>query len=164
MELIKPDIGLMFWMIVSFAIVLFILRKAAWKPIMGALKSREASIEDSLMSAAKAKEEMEQLKADNEKILEEAKIERGKIIQEGKDIKDKVVNDAKEEASKEAEKIIQNAKKKATEETSKAMGEMKKIVASLSVEVAEKILQEQLKSDQNQQKYINELFNKIDMN
>src|SRR4030043_2367454 len=97
MKLVTPDIGLLFWMLLMFGIVLFVLTKFAWKPILGALKDRQRSIEESLRSADKAKREMEKLQADNEKILMEARRERDLIIKEAKEIKSGIIDDAKKE-------------------------------------------------------------------
>ena len=110
MQLVTPAIGLMFWTIVIFILLLLILKKFAWKPILKAVDDRNNSIKDALSSAEKAKEEMEQLSADNDKILTEARMERDSIIKEAREIKEKTISEAKSKASKEAEKIIIDAK------------------------------------------------------
>jgi len=164
MDLITPDFGLIIWMVISFGIVLFILKKAAWRPILNALEQRENTIEESLQSAKRAKEEMSKVKADNEKILEEAKIERNNIINEGRAIKEKIVNDAKEEASKEAKIIIDDARKTINNEKQIAIEEMKTQIVELSVDIAEKVISKNLKDDKAQQDYIKKTLNELNIN
>ena len=110
MDLVTPDIGLIFWTTVSFAILYFILAKFAWKPILGAVNEREKSIKDALSAAEKAKEEMVNLKADNEKILNEAKLQRELLLKEAREIKSKIISDAENEATEKANKLIESAK------------------------------------------------------
>ena len=102
MGLVTPDIGTIFWMLLMFIILLVILKKFAWKPILNALDNREKSIEDSLRSADRAREEMEQLKADNEKIMAEARLERDNMLKETKQTSEKILSQAREKASEEA--------------------------------------------------------------
>ena len=108
MQLVTPGIGLMFWTVVIFILLLVILKKFAWKPILDAVDDRNKSIEEALTAAEKAKKEMAELSANNEKILAEARIERDSIIKEARDIKNKTISEAKNKASDEAEKIIQS--------------------------------------------------------
>jgi len=164
MELVSPSLGLLFWMLVSFSIVLFILGKFAWPLILKGLKDREDFIDSALKSAEKAKAEMENLKSDNEKILNEARAERYKIIQEGKDIKDKVVSEAKTIAEAEARKIIEAAKETIKKEQAAAVDETKNLIANLSVSIAEKLLKKNLSSDASQQEYLNQVINEIKLN
>src|SRR5258705_9184655 len=110
MELVHPALGLVFWMLVSFLIVLLILGKFAWKPILKALKERETSIEDALRSADKAREAMENLKTDNEKLLNEARAERERMLREARDTKDAIINEAKGKATTEANRLLQMAR------------------------------------------------------
>src|SRR5947207_1478697 len=105
MEIVKPEFGLIFWMIVSFGIVLFILRKYAWKPILNMLSEREQNIEEALNTARKAKEEMAALKADNERLITEARAERDMMLREARDTKDAIVAEAKNKAQAEANKV-----------------------------------------------------------
>lgn len=163
MDLITPGIGLIFWMTVSFSIILFILGKFAWKPILNGLKDRENSIEEALLSAQKAKEDMTKLKSDNEKILDEARAERNNIIKEGKDFKDKIVNEAKTVAEKEADKIIQGARKAIENEKLAAIEELKNQVAVLSIDIAEKILKEKL-GDKEQKDYLEKILKDVKLN
>jgi len=123
MELVQPALGLVFWMLVSFLIVLFILGKFAWKPILKALKERETSIEDALRSADKAREAMENLKADNEKLLNEARAERERMLREARDTKDAIINEAKGKATTEANRLLQMAREAITNEKLAAITE-----------------------------------------
>ena len=107
MDLVTPDIGLIFWTTVSFVILYFILAKYAWKPILGAVNDREKSIKDALTAAEKAKEEMANLKSDNEKILNEAKLQREALLKDARDIKSKIISDAQNEATEKANKLIE---------------------------------------------------------
>ena len=107
MDLVTPDIGLIFWTTVSFVILYFILAKYAWKPILGAVNDREKSIKDALSAAEKAKEEMANLKSDNEKILNEAKLQREALLKDARDIKSKIISDAQNEATEKANKLIE---------------------------------------------------------
>jgi F-type H+-transporting ATPase subunit b len=164
MELVNPGIGLIFWMIVSFGIVLWILKKFAWKPILNALKEREHSIEDALLSAEKTKEVMAKLKADNEAIIREAKIERDSILKEARQVKEKILQEAKEEASEEAGKIIEAARLTIKNEKVAAILDIKNQVAIFSVEIAEKILKQKLAEKENQKVLINKLLDEIKLN
>ncbi len=164
MELITPGIGLLFWMLVMFVIVLWILKKFAWKPIMNALKDREMSIQEALMSADSARKEMEKLQADNEKIMAEARAERDTIIRDAKQVKDNMINEAKDQASDEAKKIIQDAMKEIENEKIAAIDEIKSKVAELSIEIAEKILREKLADNKKQKEMIEKLIKEFKPN
>jgi F-type H+-transporting ATPase subunit b len=161
MELITPGIGLLFWMLVMFSMVLFILKKFAWKPILKALKDRESSIRDALMSADNAKKEMEKLKADNEVIMAEARAEKEKIIQEAKQIREKIIGDAKTEASEEAKKLMKSVRIDIENEKVAAIQEVKNKVAELSIEIAEKILREKLADTAEQRSMIDRLVRDV---
>src|SRR6185436_251141 len=110
MKLVTPDIGLLFWMLVSFGIVFFLLKKYAWKPILSSLKTREESIAEALNTARKAKEETTLLKADNERLLNEARAERDAMLREARDTKDAIVSEAKSKAQAEANKVLAQAR------------------------------------------------------
>jgi F-type H+-transporting ATPase subunit b len=164
MGLVTPELGLFFWMFLAFGIVLFILKKFAWKPILGALKEREAFIENALLSADKAKEEMAELKADNEKILKEAKMEREALLKEAKGISDNIINEAKRKAAEEADKVIESARQNIESEKAAALTEIKKQVANLSVDIAEKILGQKFAEEQQQKDYFNKLMDEVKLN
>ncbi len=164
MGLVIPDYGLLFWMVLTFLIVMFILKKFAWKPILNSLSERENSIEDALESAKKAREEMGKLQADNEKILAEARNERTEMLKEAKDVKQSIINEAKGQASKEAEKIIESARQAIQNEKTAAINEMKNNIASLSVQIAEKILKKQLDDPAKQKDLMDQYLKDIKLN
>jgi F-type H+-transporting ATPase subunit b len=164
MELIKPDLGLLIWMLLSFSIVLFVLIKYAWKPILKALKDREKSISHSLMAAKRAKEEMAKIEFGNEKITALAKIERDNLLKEAKEIKNKIIEEAKEEAKAEASKIIKKAVQSVEQEKNQAINEIKNQIASLSIDIAENILKQKLGDKSNQKELIDDLVKNIDLN
>ena len=151
MELVTPEIGLIFWTTVVFSLLLIVLKKYAWKPILNAVDERNKSIEEALRAADKAKEEMLSLNADNERILIEAKKERDILLKEGREIKDSIIAEAKDKAKVDDEKILTTAKEQIINEKMKAITELKNQVAELSIEIAEKILKSELQ-DLNKQK------------
>ena len=160
MQLVTPAIGLMFWTVVIFILLLVILKKFAWKPILKAVDDRNSSIEEALSAAEKAKEEMAELSSNNEKILSEARIERDAIIKEARGIKEQTIADAKNQASEEAEKIILSAKEQINNEKMKAMTELKNQVADIAINMAEKIIQSELKDADKQKNIITEALKK----
>ncbi len=164
MELISPGIGQIFWMTLVFAILIFILGKYAWKPILKSLKDRENFIEESLTAADKAKEEMKQMKFDNAQLLKEAKEDRDAILREGRKIKDSIIEDAKGKANEEADRIVENAKVRIENEKMAAMTDLKNQIASLAIEVAEKILKKELSEKGKQEDYINKLIDETNLN
>ena len=151
MELVTPEIGLIFWTTVVFSLLLIVLKKYAWKPILNAVDERNKSIEEALRAADKAKEEMLSLNADNERILMEAKKERDMLLKEGREIKDSIISESKDKAKIDAEKILTTAKEQIINEKMKAITELKNQVATLSIEIAEKVLKSELQ-DLNKQK------------
>jgi len=164
MGLVTPDYGLVFWMLITFGIVLFILKKFAWKPILQALKDRENSIQEALDAADRTKNEMAQLKSDNEKVIAEAKIERDNLLKDARELKDKIISEAKNQASIEATKMIEDAKMMIENEKISAINEIKTQVALLSIQIAEKILQKQLSNDSSQEEYVGKLVNDMKLN
>ena len=164
MDLVTPDIGLIFWTTISFAILYFILAKFAWKPILGAVTEREKSIKDALSAAQKAKEEMANLKADNEKILNEAKLQRESLLKEAREIKSKIIADAESEATEKANKLIESAKTAIENEKSAAMKELKNTVVDLSLDIAEKLLSKELADKSKQVENIQDILDKSKLN
>ena len=164
MDLVTPDIGLIFWTTISFAILYFILAKFAWKPILGAVTEREKSIKDALSAAQKAKEEMANLKADNEKILNEAKLQRESLLKEAREIKSKIIADAESEATEKANKLIESAKTAIENEKSAAMKELKNTVVDLSLDIAEKLLSKELADKSKQVENIQDILDKTKLN
>jgi F-type H+-transporting ATPase subunit b len=164
MDLITPEFGLIFWTGLSFLLLLFILRKFAWKPILGAVDTREQSIMDALASAEAAKKEMENRTADNEKLLKEARLERDAMMKEARELKAKMIADAKEEAKMEADKMISNAQAAIQSEKKSAISEIKSQVASLSIEIAEKVVKEELSSKDKQLKLVENMLGDATLN
>ena len=164
MGLVMPDFGLFFWMLVSFSLLLFVLKRFAWSPILKALSDRENSIEDALKSAETAKLEMLTLQAGNEKILKEAILEREKIVKEARELKESIIHDAKLEATIEANKVMESAKSAIERERAAAVNEIKNLIANFSVEIAETILKEKLAEDNRQKELIQNYIDQINLN
>ena len=151
MELVTPAIGLIFWTTVVFTLLVILLKKYAWKPILSAVEERNQLIKNSLAQAEKARNEMSELTVNNEKIIAQAKVDRDVILKEARDMKNEIISEAKDKASKEAEKLVSTAKEQILNEKMKAITELKNHVADLSIEMAEKILSSEL-SDVAKQK------------
>jgi F-type H+-transporting ATPase subunit b len=164
MDLVTPDIGLIFWTTLSFLILLFILGKFAWKPILNSVNDRETSILKALKEAENARKEMKNLTADNERILKDARIEREAMIKEARDIKVKMISDAKEEAKTTADAIISQAQEAIENEKKSAMVDLKSQMASLSIEIAEKVVKEELSNKDKQLKLVEEMLNDSTLN
>ena len=164
MGLVTPGIGLLFWMVLSFGIVLFLLKKFAWIPILKALNDREENIQKALDSADLAREKMEQLKADNEVIMQEAREERDYLLQEAREAKEKMIMDAKAQAKVEAQKIVEAARIKIRNEKAAAIEDIKNQVASLSIEMTEKILKQKLADAKEQKVLVQKLLDEIELN
>lgn len=164
MELVQPGLGLMFWMVVTFGLLMFLLTKFAWKPIMKALGDREKSIEDALSSAEKAREEMSRLNADSEKLLKEARTERDRILKEAKQLHDTMVNDAKGVAQQEGAKMIEKAKAEISAQKTAALNEIKEQVATLSLDIAEKVLRKKFENKTEQEAMVASLLGDIKLN
>ena len=164
MALINPGFGLVIWMTLAFFVVLFILKKYAWIPIMKALKEREGSIEESLRAAEKARDEMQDLKLDNEKLLREAKDERDAILREARKIKENIISEAKERANTEAGIIVESAKQRIENEKKAAIVEIKNEIATISIEIAEKVLREEFKDKKKQASYIERMLKETRLN
>lgn len=164
MDLITPEIGLIFWTALTFFILLFVLKKFAWKPILGAVSSREESILNALESAEAAKKEMENLTADNEKLLKEARAERDAMMKEARELKAKMIADAKDEAKIEADKMISNAQAAIQSEKKSAIAEIKTQVASLSLDIAEKVVKDELSNKDKQLKLVETMLDDAKLN
>ncbi|HPQ09128.1 MAG TPA: F0F1 ATP synthase subunit B [Bacteroidia bacterium] len=163
-SLATPSIGLIFWTTVIFVLLLFLLSKYAWKPILSAIKSREQNIENALKEAQKAKEEIQKLKSDNEKLLQQARLEYDNIVKEAREIKEKMIAQAKDEAQKEAQKILKNAQETINAQKSAAIAEIKQQVASLSIEIASKILKKELSNSDTQKQLVNQMLEEVSLN
>jgi F-type H+-transporting ATPase subunit b len=161
MDLFKPDAGLLFWMLLSFVILFLILRKYAWPGILNGINERNRHIEDALISAQKAQEQLNKLQVESQEIIVHAKEEQIKILQEGKRIKDSIIVEAKEEARVEAGKIIDEAHKFIEKQKEEAMKEIDGKIASLSVDVAEIILKKKLEDAEEQRTFARKLVNRM---
>lgn len=164
MELVTPGFGLVVWTIVTFLFLLFILRKFAWKPILGAVEEREDGIKSALASAESARKEMQNLKADNERILNEARAEREAMLKDAREIKTKMIADAKDEAQVQASKMIEQAQVAIENEKKSAMAELRNQVATLSVDIAEKVVRQELSNKDKQLQLVESLLSDAKMN
>ena len=164
MELVTPEIGLIFWTTIVFTLLLIVLKKYAWKPILDSVDKRNKSIEDALKAADKAKEEMALLNSDNERILQEARVERDNLLKEAREIKNRIINEAKEQANTEAEKILTSTKGQISNEKMKALTELKNQVAELSIEMTEKILKSELSDAVKQKEFVSKLLKQSELN
>ncbi|MDA8859158.1 F0F1 ATP synthase subunit B [Flavobacteriaceae bacterium] len=164
MDLVTPDVGLLFWTFCSFVILYFLLKKFAWKPILGTVNDREASIREALLAAENAKKEMENLKSDNEKILKEAKIERENMLKDAREIKTKLIADAENQAKEQASKLIESAQLAIQNEKNSAMSELKQTVVELSVGIAEKVISSELDDKNKQLKVVENMLNDASLN
>lgn len=164
MDLIKPGFGLVFWTVITFLILLFLLRKFAWKPILGAVDEREGGIKKALAAAQEARLEMENLQADNERILQEARAEREAMLKDARDMKNKMISDAKEEAQTQANKMIEQAQAAIESEKKAAMAELKNHVATLSLDIAEKVVRQELSNKDKQAKLVEDMLGETSLN
>ena len=161
-SLTTPAIGTLFWSALIFLLFFLILTKFAWKPILAAVKARDEVIKGSLESAAKAREDMLKIQSDNEAILRKAREERENILKEAREVRDRLISDAKGKATEEAEKLIEKARAGIENEKLIALTEIREQVATLSVDIASKLLGEKLKQSGEQSKLIDSYLNEID--
>ncbi len=164
MGLVMPDFGLVFWMVLSFSLLVFILKRYAWKPILKALKERDDSIEKAMMAAEQARNEMSILQTRNEDLLKEAIHEREKIIKEAREMRESILREAKSQAVVEANKVMENAKVSLAHEKAEALAEIKNIIATYSIDIAEKIVNERLKEDNRQKELVKNYIDQININ
>lgn len=153
--------GTMIWMSIAFIVVLFILKKFAWKPILKAIKDREDHIEESLQMATNVKKEMQELQSSNEKLLHDARVERDSMLKDARATKDEIINEAKTKAGEEANKMINSAKEAIENEKMAALVELKNEVGKLSLEIAEKVIRERLTDDTKQNELVTKLLNEV---
>jgi F-type H+-transporting ATPase subunit b len=164
MGLVTPDIGLLFWMFVTFGIVFFILAKYAWKPILKSLREREDTIADALNKAEEAKRQMSNLKSENEKLLAQARTEREAILREAKEMKDSIIAQAKTSADIEGKRMIAAAKENINREKSAAINDLKNQVAAYSIEIAEKLVRKKMESDKEQDELVRKSIDNFQLN
>ena len=164
MDLVTPGIGLIFWMTLVFALLLFILKKFAWIPILRALKSREQNISDSLDLARKTRDDMNKLQANNEALLIEARTQRENIITEANKLKSEIINDAKAKAQSEANRLVEEALISIENERRSALKEIKTQVAELSIQIAEKVISAELSDKEKQSKIVEKQIENLNLN
>jgi F-type H+-transporting ATPase subunit b len=164
MDLILPDLGLLFWTGIVFCLLLFLLAKFAWKPILNAVNAREQKISEALELAVKTQAEMKALKAENDQILKEARAERDSILKEAKEAANHMIEEAKSKSKVEAQKIVESARLNINSEKAAAIAEIKTHVATLAVEIAEKVVRGELASDEKQKALAEKLAGDIQMN
>ena len=161
MQLLTPDLGLVFWMLVIFLIVLFILGKFAWPVITDMIAERNKYIADSIQSAKEANEKLQNIKAEAEKILNEAKSQQFQVVHEANNVKEQIISDAKKQADVEASKIIENAKASIEDEKNKALKDINAQVIALTLQLSEKVLGNQLADKTSQEAFINKKLDEI---
>ncbi len=164
MDLILPDFGLLIWTSIVFLLLMFILTKFIWKPILSSVNERETKISDSLALAEKTKAEMILLQSQNENLLKEARAERDKIVKDAHETASKMVEDSKVNAKNEASKIIASAHQAIEVEKAAAFSELKSSIAALSIEIAEKVVRTELSSDDKQKALATKLVADINLN
>ncbi|MEY4142039.1 MAG: synthase subunit [Bacteroidota bacterium] len=164
MDLVTPSYGLLFWTGLTFCLLLFVLAKFAWKPILKQVNERSKKIDDALKEAENAREEMKALHSENERILKEARAERDAILKEAKDAGTKMIEEAREKAKLEGTKLLEAAKSAIQSERNAALSEMKAQVATFSVQIAEQLVKESLTSEAKQQALASKLAEEIKLN
>lgn len=164
MELLVPEIGLVIFQTIAFLLLMFILGKFAWKPVLAAIKEREQSIDDALNKAELAKQEMIRLTAQNEELMKAARAERDLMLKEAKALKDNIVNEAKTQAQTEGAKLIGKARIEIENQKKAALYELKSQVSSLSLEIAERVLRGQLEDKAKQEDLVANLLKDVELN
>jgi len=165
MKLVEDfSFGLFFWQILVLIVLIFLLRKYAWGPILKSLNEREEGIQKALDAAEEAKKEMQNLKADNEKMKQEARQERDAMLKEAQQMKKQMISEASEEAAKKADDIIAKAQSAIESEKKAAIDDLRKQVAQYSIEIAEKVLQQELQDKKDQQKLVNKYLEDVKLN
>lgn len=162
--LVTPGLGLIFWTTITFLLLVFLLSRFAWKPIVKALKDREGKIDEALNAAQKAREEMAMLQINNDKLLHEAKEQRDAILTDARKLKDAILEEAKENAKQESDRIIAAARESIHFEKMSAMTELKNQLAQLSLEIAEKVLDREFETPEKHQQYVSGLLKDVNFN
>jgi len=164
MELLVPEFGLVILQTIAFLLLMFLLAKFAWKPVLAAIKEREQSIDEALNKAELAKQEMTRLTAQNEELMKEARSERDRILKEAKTLKDSIVHEAKTQAHTEGAKLIEKARIEIDNQKKAALAELKNQVSSLSLDIAERVLRNQLQDKATQQAFVTNLLKDVELN
>jgi F-type H+-transporting ATPase subunit b len=161
MNLITPEFGLLFWQTITFLVLLLLLSRFAWKPIMSSLREREETIEGALRSAELARQEMTKLRADNERLLDEARAERDAMMRKAQQTADAIVEEAKNKAAAESNRIVESARAAIQSERQAAIDDIRRQVATLSVDIAEKVIRRQINSDPQQRQLVDQFVKDI---
>ena len=156
--------GLFIWQLIIFVGLIFLLKKFAWKPILDAVNEREEGIKNALLSADNARKEMQNLQADNQRILQEARMERDSLLKDAREMKEKMIADAVNEAQAQGLKMIEQAKAAIQNEKNVAMAELKLQVSTLSLEIAEKLLKDELSNKEAQVKLVEKMLGDAKLN
>lgn len=164
MELVTPNVGTIFWMLIIFGIVAFILKRFAWKPILNALHEREESIESALNAAQEARREMEKLKAGNQELLALARREKESILHEAMNLKESIITEAKAKANAETQRSIEEALYQIQNEKAKAINEMKVQITELSLLIAEKVIRREMANDRQHLDMVKKMVEEIKLN
>ena len=164
MNLLIPEVGLLVWNTISFLVLVFLLGKFAWKPIMKGIHDREQSIDEALNKAELARQEMARLSSQNEELMKQAREERDQILKEAKSLKDSIVNEAKNQAQAEGAKLIEKARIEIENQKKAALAELKGQVSALSLDIAERVLRTQLDDKAKQQELVNNLLKDVELN
>jgi F-type H+-transporting ATPase subunit b len=164
MELFTPDVGLLFWMLLSFAILFIILSKYAWPGILKGIKTRNQHIADALAAAEDARKQVNEIRTESSKLVNDAREEQVRILHEGNKIRETMLADAKEQAKSEASKIIEDAHKFISRQKEEMMKEIDKKAAELSINIAEKILRKNLENPEEQRELAKKLVSELNKN
>jgi F-type H+-transporting ATPase subunit b len=164
MNLVTPDFGLLFWQTITFVVLFFVLSKFVWKPIMDGLNAREKTISDALNQAEQARQEMQRLTNDNQKLLDEARAERDKILKTAQKTADEFREDSKAKTNLEVNKMLEEARKSIDSEKKNAIEQIKAQIASLSIDVAETILRKELSQKETQKQLVSDLVRDLKIN
>jgi F-type H+-transporting ATPase subunit b len=161
MDLLTPSFGLIIWTLLAFLIVFFILKKFAWGPILSSLNEREKTIADSLSTAERVKEEMSQMKSENEALMAKARDERAQMLKEAKETRDKIVNEAREQAKIEASKIVAESYAAIENQKMAALTDVKNEIGNMVIDISEKVIRKSLQNRNDQEAYIRQLANEL---
>lgn len=164
MDLITPSFGLVFWMLIGFGILFFILAKFAWPVIIGMILKREEYIKEQLSAAEMVRQDMGRLQSEHQKLLAEAKEERDNILADARKVRDKMYEDTKLKASEEARAIIEDAKKAIHFEKMKAVTDIKNEIATMSIEIAENLIRQELTDKKKSEEIVEKWMQDIVLN
>ncbi len=162
--LTTPGLGLIFWMTIAFLLLVVLLGKFAWKPIVNSINKRNESIAMALQAAEEAKKDMLKLQANNEQLIAEAKVERDALVREAHKLKENIIEQAREKATEEATNIIKTARENIHFEKMAAINELKNQIATISIDIAEKLLKKELENKEEQKQLTDKLLKEIKIN